>query len=94
MNKNDSAATGEIKELAGRTSGEYEEKTKTLQLNVAHGVPPPVSEKLKFTKLVFPFSKTQIQVDLNQQFEDAGTPADELSYSIKIDMMEGENDNA
>lgn len=70
---------------------EYEEKTKTLQINVAHGAPTPVSEKLKFTKLVFPFSKTQIQVDLSQQFEDADTPADELSYSIKSNGLKNEN---
>lgn len=94
MNKNDSAATEKSKELAGRTSGEYEEKQRRFSSMLHMEYRPPVSEKLKFTKLVFPFSKTQIQVDLNQQFEDAGTPADELSYSIKIDMMEGENDNA
>ena len=64
-------------------AGEYEEKTKSLQINIAHGAPTPVSEKLKFTKFVFPFSKPQIQVDLNQQFEDADTPKDELTYNIK-----------
>ena len=47
--------------------------------------------QLKFTKLVFPFSKTQIQVDLSQQFEDADTPADELSYSIKSNGLKNEN---
>lgn len=72
-------------------AGEYEEKTKSLQINIAHGAPTPVSEKLKFTKFVFPFSKPQIQVDLNQQFEDADTPKDELTYNIKSCGLKQEN---